>query len=611
MESLKKMVNILQDIIDQTKVEKMVPQLTRLPAPENISREKSERLLLNVRGKVMDEKGEGLPGVSILIKGAQQGTTTDISGNFQIEVPDEQSVLVFSFVGYLSKEQQVGNQTDMRVKLEVDSKSLEEVVVVGYGVQKKSDLTGAVTVVDVDQLKKTAASNFGQQLQGKAAGVTVGSQGAPGTPTMIRIRGIGSVNNNGPLYVIDGVSTRNQDLNSINPNDIESIQILKDASSASIYGAQASNGVIIVTTKKGKVGTPKISYDTYFSVTTPASFYDMLDSKDRVDLMWKSKQNAAAIRGTSTIPSHPQFGSGSSPVFPQYIIPQASSGPFTAADWRENNRITQFSDGTNWYKESTQNAPTQSHQLTLSGANESVNYLFGLNYYDQKGIFSHSYYKRYSARINTEFNVSKKIRVGENLTVTFSNNNRFDDQSEGNALSWAYRMVPWVPVYDISGRFAGTKANGSGNGQNPVAILERNKDNRNENLRLFGNIYLEADILSNLKFRTNFGIDHNNSGYYSMKKLDPEFSETQNRNQLSEGMSKNLRYVWSNTLNFSKSIGEAHHFNILVGSEFIRDGVGRSLNGSRYGYLFENNTNTWTLSNGGAKDLTNTCLLLL
>src|SRR5690606_16750540 len=250
--------------------------------------------------------------------------------------------------------------------LEEDMRNLDVVAVVGYGTQKKSDLTGSVSVVDMDQLKKMPATNFGQQLQGKAAGVTVGTQGAPGSPTMIRIRGIGTVNNNGPLYVIDGVSTRNQNLNSINPNDIESIQVLKDASSASIYGAQASNGVIIITTKKGKMGSPRASYDAYYSVSTPAPFCDRLDPRDGRELMWKGKKNAAAIRGTSIVPSHPQFGTGETPSFPKYIIPQADNGSYTAADWSETNRITEFSEGTNWYEESTHNAPTQNHQLSVS-----------------------------------------------------------------------------------------------------------------------------------------------------------------------------------------------------------------------------------------------------
>ncbi|WP_349317153.1 TonB-dependent receptor [Chitinophaga sp. MM2321] len=561
---------------------------------------------VTVKGKVTSAKdGTPLIGVSVLVKGTVKGTATDVEGNYTLTFPDANNTLVFSFIGYSAQEVEINGRSSINVALAEGIQNLERVVITGYSTQRKRDITGSVTVVDIDQLKATPSSNFGQQLQGKAAGVTIGTQGAPGASSTIRIRGIGTVNSNGPLYIIDGVSTRNQDLNSINPNDIESMQILKDASSASIYGAQASNGVIIITTKKGKLGRPRITYDAYYSVTSPAKFLDLLDTRDRVDLMWKGKLNAAQIRGTSNVPSHPQFGTGPTPTFPKYITPQASNGPFTAADWTEKNRITELSDGTDWYKESTQNAPTQSHQLTLSGASESAQYLLGLNYFDQKGIFLNSYYKRYSARINTQFNVRKWLRVGENVTLNFSNDNRFTDQSESNPLSWSYRMVPWVPVYDITGRFAGTKANGSGNGQNPVAILNRGKDNFNTNLRILGNIFAEADIISGLKFRTSFGLDHGRSNSYSMTKLDPEFSETTNRNQFTESANYNYRYVWSNTLNYEKTINSVHSIKGLVGAEFIKDGIGRNLSGSRYGYLFEDNVNTWTLSNGGSKDLSN------
>jgi len=556
-----------------------------------------------ITGTVTDANGDPLPGVTVAVMGTTIGTATDLDGGYSLVVPDG-STLVFSFIGFQSQTVVVGGRSVINVALSEDLASLDEVVVVGYGTQKKSDLTGSVSVVDVDQLKKMPATNLGQQLQGKAAGVTVGSQGAPGSPTMIRIRGIGTVNNNGPLYVIDGVSTRNQNLNSINPNDIESVQILKDASSASIYGAQASNGVIIITTKKGKEGKPRVSYDAFYSLSKPTSFYEMLDSRQRVDLMWQGKQNAAQIRNTQAAPSHPQFGNGDSPVFPKYIIPQAASGPYSVGDWSENNRITEFSEGTDWYREISRTAPTHSHQLTVSGANSSASYLFGLNYLSQEGIFNHTYYERYSARINTAINITEKIRVGENLTLNFSNNNNFLDQSESNVVSWAYRMNPWIPVYDIAGNFAGTKASGSGNGQNPVAILYRGQDNYNNDLRILGNFFVEADLLPDLQFRTSFGIDNTRNVYYRMRKLDPEFSESPGRNQLTEGHGHNMRYVWSNTLNYTKS-WEKHDLKFLLGSEFIHDGLGRNSSAFRYDYLFEHNVNTWTLGNGSTRDMNN------
>jgi len=558
-----------------------------------------------VTGKVTDQTGASLPGVSVVVKGTTTGVITDNGGNFTLANIPENATLQFSFVGMKMQEIAITDKTTVNLVMEDETIGIEEVVAIGYGVQKKKDITGSVTVVDVAKLKATPASNFGQQLQGKAAGVTVIAQGAPGSSTMVRIRGIGTVNNNGPLYVIDGVSTRSQDLNSINPNDIESIQILKDASSASIYGAQASNGVIIITTKKGKSGTPKVTYDSYYSVATPIQFYDLLNSRDRVNLEWTSKINAGTIRGTTTVPTHPQFGTGLTPTFPKYIIPSGSNGPFTVKDWTESNRITEFSEGTNWYKKSTQNAPTQSHQMTVSGANEVASYLFGLNYFDQDGTFLYTYYKRYSARLNTEFKVRKWLRIGENLTLTFSKANRFTDQSEGNVVSWSYRMAPWVPVYDISGKFAGSKANGAGNGRNPVAELTRSKDNYNNDLRIFGNMFAEADILPELKLRTNFGIDNTRNHYYNMVMNNPEFSESSGVNQFNEGAGFNYRTVWTNTLNFDKLFNDVHRVKAMIGSEYIQDGVGRGMSATRYSYLFEDNINTWTLSNGGTKDMSN------
>lgn len=561
---------------------------------------------VRVSGNIKDADGNPLSGVSVEVKGISTlGTTTDDQGNYTLSVAKGSS-LVFTYIGYLSQEITVVDQKVINIQMERDIEGLQEVVVTGYSTQRKKDITGSVTVVNVEQLKETPASNFGQQLQGRAAGVSVGTQGAPGAPTMIRIRGVGTVNNNGPLYIIDGVSTRNQDLNSLNPNDIESMQVLKDASAASIYGAQASNGVIIITTKKGKVGRPVVTYDGYASTSTAPKFLEVLNSRDRVNLSWEAQRNAAAIRGTSNLPTHPQFGTGENPVFPKYIIPSGSNGPFTEADWREDNRISEFSEGTDWYDALTQKALTHSHQLNVSGANETARYLLGLNYYDQEGTYKHSYYKRYSARSNTEFDVRKWLRLGENLTFSFSNANRSTGQGEGNPMVTSLKIAPWVPLYDISGRYAGTKAAGSGNEVNPLARLDRTKDNYNTDLRLFGNVFAEADLFSDFKFRTSFGLDHRRSASYSMNKKFPEAAEGNTRNSFTETSNYNFRYVWTNTLNYQKTFADVHSLQALVGTEYIKDGVGRSLSATRYDYIFEDNVDTWTLGNGGTKDMTNT-----
>ena len=240
-----------------------------------------------VTGTVTDAKGEPLLGVNVVVKGTTNGTITDLDGKYSLEV-EPNSILVVSYIGYVSQQ------------------NLDEVVVVGYGTQQKKDITGSVAVVDTKDLLASSGSSATQQLQGKAAGVYIGQTGSPGSPSMVRIRGINTVNDNGPLYVIDGVSTRNQDLSTLNPNDIESMQVLKDASSAAIYGAQAANGVILITTKKGtKSGQPRLTYDGYIGVQKTGKKYDVLNSMDRLNLDWEAQKNNIAMRDIGGYPSNP------------------------------------------------------------------------------------------------------------------------------------------------------------------------------------------------------------------------------------------------------------------------------------------------------------------
>lgn len=599
---------VLDDLFTGTGVKYSISDRKIILAPESFLPELNDQQR-RITGTVVDENGSGLPGVNVQVEGTTTGAITGTDGKYTIDVPNENAVLVFSFIGYISQKISASGQTVVNVSLAPNLTSLEEVVVVGYSVQKKMDITGSVAVVNVDELKKVPASNLGQQLQGKASGVIVGSTGGPGTSTMVRIRGIGTVNNNGPLYVIDGVSTRNQDLNSINPNDIESVQILKDASAASVYGAQASNGVIIITTKKGAQGRPKISYDSYFAMSLPSDPYELLNTTDKIDLEWKAKSNAYSIRGVSNLPSHAQFGTGTTPTYPNYIIPTAASGPFSVADWTETNRITEFNrygEGDDWYRASVRNAPVQNHQLTISGANESAKYLFGVNYYDEDGVLNYNYYKRYSARLNTDYKLRDWLTFGENLIVTFANSNVAATQGEANVFAQSIRMNPWIPVYDINGAFAGTKAAGGGNGTSPVANLHRARDNYRNTMRTFGNVYAEAEIVSDLKFRSSFGLDHGRNHYFNMAKKAPEQAEGLTYNQFNEGSGFNFSFQWTNTLNYEKTFNEVHRLTLLAGTEYLTSGIGRSMSASRRNYLFEENVNTWTLANGERENLDNT-----
>src|SRR5687767_11125975 len=292
---------------------------------------------ITVSGKVTDDANQPVPGVNILLKGTTTGTTSDANGAYTLTVPDENGVLVFSFIGYATQEVSINNRSVIDVSLVSDAVALSEIVVTGYTTQSKRDITGAVAIISSDQLLTTPSTNLGQALQGKVAGVTVGNENSPGGGVMVRIRGFGTINDNSPLYVIDGVPTKGN-LNTLNLNDIESMQILKDASSASIYGSRAGNGVVIVTTKKGKVGKPIFTYDMYIGQQQPGKFLDLLNTEEYANLTWQARINAGAVSSTNGNPVHAQFGNGPTPTIPDYIFPAGAmeGDPRVAQDAQGN-----------------------------------------------------------------------------------------------------------------------------------------------------------------------------------------------------------------------------------------------------------------------------------
>lgn len=557
---------------------------------------------IQIQGTVTDASGTPLIGVNVIEKGTTNGTVTDFDGAFALSVESSNSVLAISYIGFQSQEISVGNRTQFTIVLDEDTRSLQELVVVGYGTQAKKDITGSVAVVKTEDLLASTGSSAAQQLQGKAAGVYVGQTGSPGSATMVRIRGINTVNDNGPLYVIDGVSTRNQNLSSLNPNDIESMQILKDASAAAIYGAQAANGVILITTKQGsKSGQPVLTYDGYFGIQKTTKSYDLLNSADRLAVEWESQQNSFTLRGVEGVPEHAQFGKGATPKIPNYLTTAGAQGrtDISMDDYSfPNNQIVPYSD-TDWWDEVDRVAPIQNHQLSLSGGSDKGKYLMGLNYFDQQGTVVDSYYRRYQTRLNTNFDLRPWFRVGENLSYTWSKDiGLHNSATESNHYSWVYRASPWVPVKDTQGNWAGSKIAGTGNFDNIVANQHRNKDNYYSNSRIFGNAWAEIDFLKELTYRTSFGIDYTNQYYYRMAKKNLEFSESPGTNNLEEQSSFNFRWVWTNTLAYKKRFNDVHAVDILLGTEAIRDGLGRGLRGQRYGYLFEDNIDTWVLTMG-------------
>lgn len=542
-------------------------------------------------GKVTASSGDPLPGVTVLLKGTTNGTATGVDGTWQLSVPEASGTLIFSFIGYTTVERTFSGPGTINVTMSDDARALEEVVVTGYTTEKKRDIIGSVSVVKPAELLQTPAANLQAQLQGRASGVTVSGNGQPGAGAKVRIRGFASFGSNDPLYVIDGVPTDNP--SALNPQDIESLQVLKDATSASIYGSRAANGVIIVTTKRGQAGTSSISVDSYVGVQVipDKAKPRMLNTQQYGQYLFTSRQNG----GVPT--SSPIFGNGANPVVPAYlVIGGGFQGGVPAGDPRANPerynlsrdasqfyQIIQTSPGTNWFEEITRPALIQSHQISATGGTDKGTYALGVNYFNQEGTIVNTGYDRASVRANTLFNPIKKIRIGENLQLTYETRQGGGEAGEGGAWAMAYRMVPYLPVYDIQGNFAGNRVGESGNGSNPVANLTRNKDNKNNGYKIFGNIFAEADIIEGLTARTSFGTDYNNNYNNFYTAITYERSENITQDAFSESFGYYNTWTWTNTLTYNKTLGGNHNLKVLVGSEAIK-GSGRGITGSNQIY---------------------------
>ncbi len=549
-----------------------------------------------ITGRILDgESNTGLPGATIQVKNTTKGASSDADGAFAIEAK-ETDVLIISSIGFMPKEITVGNQSVINVTLQTDSKSLAEVVVTGYGSQSKKDITGAVSTVNMKDVLAVPATNLAQAIQGRVAGVNVGTDNSPGGGVMVRIRGFGTVNDNSPLYIIDGTPTKGN-LNTLNLNDIESMQVLKDASAASIYGSRAGNGVVIITTKRGKSGKPTFTYDTYYAMQNPRKGFDLANSQQYLDTFWKSFINAnnTLVNGVATpnagkttlvYPSSVHFGSGPTPVMPDYIVksggvnegsPLADPSvyvrdllnPGTRNLIQKTNKV-----GTNWYDEAFKPALMQNHQIGVSGATEAARYSMSLNYFDQPGIMIYTGYKRYSLRANTEFNVNKRVRLGENIQIAYDETvqQRNGNQTENNPISFIYRQQPFIPVYDIKGNWGGTYSAGLDNSRNPIADLYTQKDNKIKNARFFGNAFMEVDILKNLTGRSQFGMDYNQFNVRNFFPVDIQNAEVAANNSFNQTNAFEHTWTWYNTLTYKKSLMDNKiNLNIIAGTESIKN----------------------------------------
>jgi TonB-dependent starch-binding outer membrane protein SusC len=505
-----------------------------------------------ITGTITDNSdGSTLPGVAILAIGTSNGTVTDIDGNYSITIDETVSILEFSFMGMRTETIEIGTSTVINVQMESDNIGLDEVVVIGYGSVKKSDLTGSVALVDMGDLAEIPASSFDKKMQGRVAGVQVTTlSGQPGGATSMKIRGANSImSGTQPLYVIDGVlmgseqnlswigSPAENGLSSINPNDIESINILKDASATAIYGARGANGVVIITTKKGKPGKDKISFKAYIGMQQKASSIDVMNASQ-----FASLYNDAGFNADSA-------------YVPLYPNPDS------------------LGLGTNWQDEIYRTAPIQNYQLTFSGGSEKTQYTISGDYFLQDGIIVGSDFTRYSFRMTLDQQVNKKLKIGTSIGLNRTINNTVPTDTPGGffpgVVNTALTFNPTLPIYDEEGNYTLTDPNADAWLDNPVAVT-RSVQAVSKINRLIGNVYLEYDIIKDLKFKTSLATDiyQQTQDMYTPRTV---YSGSFNDGQARFSTADFQTLLTENTLSYNKHFANNHQVNAVVGMTFQKN----------------------------------------
>ncbi len=569
----------------------------------------------SVSGKVSDAKGDGVPGASITVKGTTTGTISDANGGFKINVPNTGGTLVFSSIGYKTQEVKLTGQASINVTMEDDAASLDEVVVTGYSIDKRRESTGAISTVKSKDLTAVPSGNVEQQLQGRVAGLTVVTNGQPGTASQIRVRGFGAFGGNEPLYVVDGMPVNSTDF--LSPDDIESTTVLKDASTASIYGARAANGVIVYTTKKGTKGAKKlnVTYDGTYGVTDPGNGQAMMNPTDFATWTWNAKRNSGEAFG------HPQFGSGSTPVIPDYLSVGGTPGVIGSVDLAAQKLkynidpsagaiyqvIKANKAGTDWYGAITRQAPLQRHSLGFSGGGDNSRFYVGFSVQDQKGILISNAMKRYAFRINSEFNLLKNLRIGENIQLTYLQILGQTGGAGGNGIAadendilQAFRMPSIIPIYDEFGGYAGTAAKGFNNPRNPVANQKGLLNNRNFNGLANGNVYAELDVIPGLTLRSSIAGNFRNNYGWGYTRWQYENSENNSAFGYNEFGGYSFGWTFTNTANYKKAFGK-HNIEVLAGQEALNTGAGRNMSANGLN-PFSQDVNYVTITTLGTKN---------
>ncbi len=550
----------------------------------------------NVSGKVTDSSGGPLPGVSVIVKGTTIGTVTNADGEFTLSVPPDAKILQFSFVGMKTQEIAAAGKTNFPVVMEEDAIGIEEVVAVGYGTMKKSDLTGAVGQVKESEIQRSSVTSIEQALQGKVAGVQISqNSGAPGSTMRVRIRGSNSISyGNSPLYVVDGVpinsshSSGNISASSyfgkdqgtsplafINPNDIESVSILKDASSTAIYGARGANGVIVITTKGGIEGKTDISFDSYYGIQSVSKKIDLLNAKEWATL---ARTFWARYRGGALI-----------------------SRAYT------EEQIAAMGEGTDWQDAIYRNAITQDYNLSLRGGNAKTKFLFSANYFDQEGIVINSRFRKGSARMNLDHVVNSKLSFGSTFTTSFIVDNPVANSTTGHlATSPVYSallMVPALPVYNDDGTYATHREVWVNEGifmkpynQNPVQLANE-MEYEKRNTRVLGDVFANYEILKDLILKVSFGADLTHTTVGTFIPSDLEISINSGTNGSAQYLQRNIvNWLHESTLSYSKGFAEKHNLNALLGFS-LQEERGDYFSASNYDF-YNNSTGYYELSSG-------------
>jgi TonB-linked SusC/RagA family outer membrane protein len=510
---------------------------------------------IRVSGKVVSSSGDPLFGATIRVKGSTLGTNTDSSGNFTLSVPEE-ATLVISYVGYQSQELPVAGNTRMNITLQALPGNINEVVVIGYGTSRKRDLTGAVSTINTKDIQGLPVGGIDQIMQGKSAGVVVTqATGAPGDPISVRIRGLGTINNNDPLYIVDGIPTTAAGINEISPNDIDNISTLKDAASASIYGARAANGVVVITTRKGKSGKPKLSLNGYTGWQSPERYIKMANTSQYVNAF-----NTAAFNDSLTNPGSPRH-------------------PITSA-------MRDTLPDVDWQRATLKTAPMTNLNFSVSGGSENTQYIVSATYLTQKGMIQNSSFDRFNIRTAINSKVSSLFTFGTNINLAYNKTRQVGSSGDGfgtgnpgpSVLRYALFRTPAIPIFDKNGQYSDIPQNSFyqvndgaaylGDGLNPVA-LAANTDRNFYNYSVLGNAYAELHPIKNLTIRSDIGTNLILTDYKQFFPTWGSPARLQNSpNSLAQSSANNFSYNWTNTATYKLEAGK-HSLNILVGSEAI------------------------------------------